>query len=386
MLRLMLCSVLMPILGLSATAAGPVEAPAKFRVYIGTYSKAPSKGIYQSVLDLKTGKMTDPTLVAETSDPSFLAIHPSRQYLYAVGEINDFSGDKAGSVSAYKINSATGELTLINRQSSKGTGPCHISVDPSGKVALVANYGGGSVTALPIGEDGSLKPATSFVQHSGKSVNPQRQGEPHAHSINADSAGKFAVAADLGLDQILVYKLDTTHGTLTPNDPPSVKLAPGSGPRHFAFSPDGKHAYVINEMANTVVAFDYDAAKGVLSQTQTITTLPTDVTSNSSTAEVQVHPSGNFVYGSNRGHDSIAVFAVDSKSGQLTAKGQVPTQGKFPRNFGIDPTGHFLIAANGSSNSVVIFKIDQTTGALEPTGQTLSVGSPVCIKFVPIGG
>ena len=381
---MMIWTLLASTLAISAGAAEAVAAPSQYRVYIGTYSKAPSKGIYQSVLDMTTGTMSEPTLVAETVDPSFLAIHPSGQFLYAVGEVNEFEGEKAGSVSAFKINPKTGDLTLINRQSSKGTSPCHISLDATGKVALVANYGSGSVAAFRIADDGSLIAASAFVQHRGKSVNPQRQGEPHAHSINADAAGKFAVAADLGTDQLYVYKLDVAKGTLTPNEPASVKVAPGSGPRHFAFAPDGKHAYVINELANTIIGFDYDASKGVLTPIQTISTLPATFSGDSFTAEVQVHPSGKFVYGSNRGHDSLAVFAVDTHSGELTAKGQVPTQGKFPRNFGIDPTGRYVIAANGSSNSIVVFKVDLATGALEPTGQTISVGSPVCIKFLPI--
>ena len=367
-----------------AAAIEPAAASSLCRVYIGTYSKAPSKGIYQSILDLKTGKLSEPKLAVETTDPSFLAIHPSGKYLYAVGEINEFSGEKAGSVSAFTINADTGDLTLINRQSSKGTGPCHISLDPGGNVALVANYGGGSVALLPIGADGSLKPATTFIQHQGKSTNSQRQNEPHAHSINTDSQGKFAIAADLGLDQLLIYKLDVADGKLLSHDPAFVKVAPGSGPRHFAFSPDSKHAYVINEMANTMNAFDYDSTKGVLTPIQTISTLPPTFSGESSTAEVQVHPSGKFVYGSNRGHDSLAIFHVDPANGHLTAKGHVLTQGKSPRNFGIDPTGQFLLAANGNSNSIVVFKIDQANGSLEPTGQTLSVGSPVCIKFLPI--
>lgn len=362
------------------------EKPPKLRVYFGTYTGPKSKGIYRSELDLATGKLTPVELAGETTNPSFLATHPNQKFLYAVGEVGNFEGQKTGAVTAFAIDPATGNLTRLNQQSSRGAGPCHIVLDRTGKNALVANYGGGSVAALPIGGDGRLAPASSFVQHKGASANPKRQEGPHGHSINLDAANRFAVAADLGLDKLLVYRFDPAQGTLSPNEPPSASVAPGAGPRHFAFHPDGRHAYVINELANTVTAFDYDPERGVLKNVQTISTLPAGFQGTSYTAEVQVHPSGKFLYGSNRGHDSIAVFAIDTGTGKLTPLGHQPTQGKTPRNFGIDPTGTYLLAANQGSNNVVVFRIDGESGKLLPTGQTLDVPAPVCVKMMPLRG
>ena len=262
---------------------------------------------------------------------------------------SEFNGKKGGGVSALAIDPASGKLTLLNQQSSVGSGPCHLTVDRAGKNVLVANYGSGSVACLPIQADGTLSAASSFIQHEGKSADASRQEGPHAHSINLDQANRFALVADLGLDQVRVYQFDAEKGELTPNDPPFATVAPGSGPRHLAFHPDGRFAYVISEMANTVTAFDYDAAKGTLTGIQTISTLPADFHGKSYTAEVQVHPSGKFVYGSNRGHDSIAIFAVDPATGKLTAAGHQSTLGKNPRNFALDPTGHYLLAENQDS-------------------------------------
>jgi 6-phosphogluconolactonase len=247
---------------------------------------------------------------------------------------------------------------------------------------LVANYGGGSVSVLPIQSDGRLGPATGFVQHEGSSVNPRRQERPHAHSMNLDAANRFAFAADLGLDKVLVYRFDANRGTIVPNDPPAATVAPGSGPRHFAFHPRGRNAYVINEMTSTVTAFRYDAGRGRLTELHTISTLPQGFTGNNSTAEVQVHPSGRFLYGSNRGHDSIAIFSIDSDTGRLTQVGHQPTGGRTPRNFGIDPTGVYLLAANQESSTVTVFRIDPRTGRLTPTGQTVNVPVPVCVKMM----
>jgi 6-phosphogluconolactonase len=256
-------------------------------------------------------------------------------------------------------------------------------VDKSGKAVLVANYGSGSVAVLPVKEDGSLAEASAFVQHSGSGPNPKRQQAPHAHSINVSPDNRFAIAADLGLDKLLVYRLDAAKGTLTPNDPPFAKVDPGFGPRHFAFHPDARHAYVINEMASTVTALTWDAARGVLNPVQTISTLPKDFKGDSTCAEVAVHPSGRFLYGSNRGHNSIAVFGIDRAKGTLTPVEHVSTQGKTPRNFGIDPTGSYLFAANQDSGNIVMFRIDAKTGRLTPAGQTLEAGAPVCVRFVP---
>lgn len=371
---------------LTGSAAEASRAAAKTLVYFGTYTGAKSKGIYVSKLDAATGQLTGPELAAETISPSFLAIHPSRRFVYAVNEVGEFNGKPGGAVSAFSLDSATGRLTLLNQQASGGGGPCHIIVDKAGKHALVANYGGGSVTVLPVNEDGRLGEATSFIQHTGSSVNPNRQKEPHAHSINLDIANRFAFAADLGLDKVLIYRFDSGKGGLTPNDPAFAKVAPGAGPRHFAFHPKGGFAYVINELHCTVTAFSYDPGRGELKELQTISTLPQgqSVQSNFSTAEVQVHPSGKFLYGSNRGHDSLAVFTIDEQSGRLTHVENQSTRGKTPRNFGIDPTGRCLLAANQSSDRVTVFRIDGQSGRLAADGGGVDVGTPVCVKFVEL--
>lgn len=375
-----LVSLLVLLLGAPAPAADPAK-PDKLWVYFGTYTGKKSKGIYRAQLDLATGKLTAPVLAGEAVNPSFLALHPSGRFLYAVGEVAKFKGESAGGVVAFALDPKTGDLTALNQQSSRGGGPCHIVVDAQGKNALVANYGGGSVAALPIGADGKLAPATAFIQHEGSGVNKQRQEKPHAHSINLDAANRFAFAADLGLDKVLVYRFDPAKGTLTPHAPPAAPVPAGSGPRHFAFHPSGHFAYVINEMLCTVTGFVYDAGKGTLKELQTITTLPHEVKAGYSTAEVVVHPSGKFLYGSNRGHDSIAIFTIDPACGLLTAVGHEPTRGKTPRNFNVDPTGTYLLAANQNSDTVTVFRIDPATGKLGFVSQT-EVPAPVCVKFL----
>ncbi len=355
-------------------------------VYFGTYTGGKSEGIYVSRLNASSGELSAPELAAKTVSPSFLAIHPNGRFLYAVGEIGDFRGGKTGAIGAFALDRETGRLALLNQQSSGGAGPCHLVTDKAGKHVLAANYGGGSVAVLAIRKDGSLGEATSVIRHEGSSVNPQRQRGPHAHSINLDARNRFAIAADLGLDKLLIYRFNGDKGTLTANDEPYAAVNPGAGPRHFAFHPNGRNAYVINELFCTVTAFDYDSKRGVLKETQSISTLPPgeSVKGGYSTAEVQVHPSGKFVYGSNRGHDSIVVFSVEPKTGRLSHVENEPTQGKTPRNFGIDPNGKFLLAANQNSDTVVVFRIDAATGELTPTGKTLEVPKPVCVKFVKL--
>ncbi len=356
----------------------------KMLVYIGTYTGEKSKGIYIYQLDRSSGALTSVGVMEGVTNPSFVAIHPNRRFLYAVTEIGDFRGKKSGGVSAFAIDSETGTLTLLNQQPSGGADPCHLVVDSQGKCVLVANYTGGSVAALSIQNDGRLERASSFIQHEGSSVNPRRQRGPHAHSINLDAANRFAFAADLGLDKVLVYRFDAANATLTPNDPPSVSVEPGAGPRHFAFHPNGQFAYVINEIHCTVTAFRYDAKRGVLQTLQTLPTLPTGTDlKGKSTAEVQVHPSGKFLYGSNRGHDTIVAFRINPQSGKLTYVEHESTQGRTPRNFGIDPTGTFLLAANQSTDTLVVFRIDQSTGELKATGNKASVPTPVCVKMLP---
>ena len=355
-------------------------AAADYFVYVGTYTRGTSKGIYVYRLDSASGKLTPLGLAAETVNPSFLAIHPGGKFLYAVSEAGG-----AGMVNAFAIDAKTGMLKFLNKAASKGSGPCHATVDKTGRCLLVANYGSWSVAALEIKADGTLAESASFVQHTGSSVDPKRQQGPHAHSVNVSRDNRFAVVADLGLDKLLVYKLDAARAAITPNQPPFAQVKPGSGPRHFAFHPNGKLAFVINEMASTVTAFRYDAAEGAFKEVDTAGTLPAGFSGTNSTAEVQVHPGGKFLYGSNRGHDSIAVFAIDAGAGKLKLVQHESTQGKVPRNFGIDPAGSWLIAANQSSDSIVVFRIDKKTGRLTPSGQKLDVGAPVCVKFLAVG-
>jgi 6-phosphogluconolactonase len=346
-------------------------------VYTGSYSDAKDEGIQVFSLDLSSGALTRVGGASGAGNPSFLAIHPGKKFIYAACEAG-----KTGSVAAFGLDDK-GIPTLLNMQPSEGSGPCFVAVDKAGKNVLAANYGSGSVACIPIGDDGKLGPPSSSVQHKGGSVVKGRQEGPHAHSINLDAANRFAFAADLGLDKILVYKFDSAKGTLTPNDPPATDVPPGSGPRHFAFHPTGKYAYACGEMAMTVIAFTYDADKGVLKELQVLSTLPEGAErKGASTAETQVSPDGRHVYVSNRGHNTVAVFDVDPATGKLTAAGHCPTGGKTPRNFGIDPSGRFLIAANQDSNNVVVFKIDAKTGMPFPAGHEVSVPKPVCVKFL----
>jgi 6-phosphogluconolactonase len=351
-------------------------------VYFGTYSGAKSQGIYVSRFDSATGKLTTPELAGEIKNPTFLAVAPGGNFLYAVSEVDNIGGKPTGAVAAFALDAKNGKLMPLNQQNSGGGGPCHISVDATSKCLLVANYGGGSIAALPIHADGSLGEALTKIQHTGSSVNTNRQAGPHAHSIFPSPDNRFTLDCDLGLDKISINHLDASAAKLTPNDPPFATVMPGFGPRHLVFSADGKFVYVINEMGSTVTAFSYAAPDAAMTEVQTISTLPKDFSGNSTCAEIVLHPNGKFLYASNRGHDSIAVFAVDQKTGKLTFVEHQSTQGRTPRHFAIDPTGRWLLAENQASDSVVVFAIDPESGKLKPTGQTLSIGSPVCAVFV----
>ena len=356
-------------------------------MYVGTYTRAPSKGIYAYRMSA-AGALTPmgtAGLVAETENPSFLAIHPNQRFLYAVNEISRFEDRDAGSITAFSIDRASGALTPLNRVSSRGGGPCHLSIDATGRWLFVANYGGGSVAAFPIEEDGRLRDSSAFFQHAGSSVNKARQSGPHGHAVVVSPDNRFVLAADLGLDKVFTYRLDPAAGGLAPGDPPFARIAPGGGPRHLAFRPDGRFAYVLNELVSTVAAFRYDAARGSLEELQTVSMLPQGFSGENSGAEIAVHPGSRFLYASNRGHDSIAGFRIDAGSGTLTPLERVSTQGKTPRNFAIDPSGRFLVAANQNSGTVVVFRIDQNTGSLTPTGTTVQVPFPVSLAFLNPG-
>lgn len=341
----------------------------KLRVYLGTYTGKESKGIYQCELNLKDGSLSAATLAGETSSPSFLAFHPSKKFMYAVNESD-------AKISAFAIDAATGNLTFLNSQPSQGGAPCHLIVDPTGKHVLAANYSGGSCISIPIEADGKLSSTSSFQQHLGTKKN--------GHSIHLDRANKFALCCDLGLDKVIVYAFDANKGTLSPHgmfDTPA-----GAGPRHFAWSRDGKNAYINGESDLTMIVCEYDADKGALKQKQVLSTLPNDVARKSgSTAETVVHPSGKFVYVSNRDpYNSIAIFEIEPKTGELTAIGHQSTGIKTPRNFAIEPTGQYMLVANQSGGNVIVFRINASTGQLTPTESSVRIDSPVCVRFTEV--
>ena len=351
-------------------------------VYVGTYTSRGSEGIYLYRLDLSSGALQSIGKAASVQNPSFLALDPQGHTLYAVNEVDEHAGQPGGAVGAFAVDPRTGALTFLNQQPSHGTGPCHVCVDQTGRFVLVANYTSGSASVLPVQDDGRLGEATDVVQHHGSGVDPRRQEGPHAHSVTLDPTNRYAFVADLGLDKIMIYRLDRAHGKLVPNDEPWARLHAGAGPRHLAFHPSGRYVYAINELDSTFTAFACDATRGALQELQTISALPEGFAGTSYCADVHVHPSGRFLYGSNRGHDSMAIMAIDEDTGTLTPLGHEPTQGQTPRNLAIDPTGTYLLAANQNTDTIVTFRIDQETGQLTPTGHVTQVSMPVCIKMV----
>ena len=380
-----LCSFSLLLAFTASTTPANAQTHGKYLFYVGTYTEegSKSKGIYAYRFDEDANQITSLGLAAETTNPSFVALHPNGRFLYAVNEVQNYKGPNSGGVSAFSVDRATGKLTFLNEVPSRGADPCYIIVDKTGKHVLVANYTGGSIAVFPVLADGKLGVASQFVQHTGQGADPKRQEGPHAHSIDLSPDNRFAFVDDLGLDELKVYKYDAAKGSLTPNSPPYAKLDAGSGPRHFALRPDGKFAYVISEMAGTVTVFSNVASQGTLHRVQTISTLPKDFKGDIEDAEVAVHPSGKFLYASNRGDgNSIAVFAIDAAKGTLTPIEYASTQGKTPRSFEIDPTGNFLFAENQKSDNIVVFRIDAKTGRLTPTGKVLDVSSPVDVKFL----
>lgn len=348
-----------------------------YDVYFGTYTKkSSSEGIYHSQFDTRTGKLSAPELAAKISNPSFIVIHPNGKYLYSVTEGNP------GKIAAFAIDPASKKLKLLNKSSSGGKGPCHLSMTKDGKILLTANYGSGSLASILINADGSLKAPAGIIQHTGSSIVKRRQSSPHAHSANPSPDQHFVYAADLGIDKIMIYRLNPETAELAQNEPSSFALKPGAGPRHFTFHPNGRFAYVINELDNTLVALAYDSKTGGLTEIQSISTLPGGFKGTSYPAEVRVHPNGRFLYGSNRGYDSIVCYKVDPDSGRLTLTGFQNEGIKNPRHFNIDPKGEFCLVANQDSNSVSVFAIDRKNGMLKALSQTVSIGKPVCIKFL----
>jgi 6-phosphogluconolactonase len=351
-----------------------------YLMYLGTYTGGASKGIYAYRFHPSTGEITLIGLAAESLNPSFLAIHPNCRFLYAVNETSNFEGG-SGSISAFSIDDDTGRLKLINKVFSKGSNPCHLTIDKRGKWLLAANYSSESVSVFPIEEDGRLGIASTVIQHSGSGKDPSRQEGPHAHSVTLSPDNRFLLVSDLGLDKVMVYRFDAVHGTLIANDPSYIGVTPGAGPRHSSFHPNGRFVYQINELNSTLTAFGYDADRGSLRELETISTLPLGFSGTNITAEVQAHPDGAYVYGSNRGHDSIVVYAVRGEKGILEPVEYVSTRGRTPRHFAIDPSGSFLFAANQDSGEIVMFRISSETGKLSDTGTMLKIPNPVCIVF-----
>jgi 6-phosphogluconolactonase len=369
------------IAGLGATRFADergVEDP----IYVGTYTHdGKSKGIYLLKMTRATGALRTVGLVAETIEPSFLTIAPNGKFVYSVNETTEFEGQPSGAVSAFARDRATGSLTFLNRVPSGGGAPCYITLDRAGKFVLVANYVGGSIAVFPIRKDGGVGDTTAFLRHMGRGPDPDRQSSPHAHCIMPDPANRFVLAADLGLDRVFVYRFDARAGKLSEEPVERLATAPGAGPRHLAYHPGGSIVYVVNELDSTVSTLRYDGATGALKILQTVPSLAEPMTARNAPADVHVHPSGRFLYMSNRGHDSIAAFAIDKRTSVLQPLQFEPTGGNWPRNFAIDPSGRFLLVANERSSTIVTHRIDARTGGLTPTGQTLELPSPVCIRF-----
>ena len=362
-----------------ALLLGPAALPAADTfVYFGSHRTGPNIGFSLSHFDTDTGVLSKPEFLLEARAPAFFTLAPDGRHLYTCN-----SGDPGG-VAAYTIDPHTGRLTFLNRELAGGGDTSYLSLDRTARYALAANYQGGNIAVFALKPDGALGDWTAFAQHTGRSVDPQRQTHPYAHSIITDPTNRFALVADLGVDKVFVYHFDGTDGSLKPNEPAFVKVAPGSGPRHLKFHPNGRWVYLINEIASTVIGFNWDSAKGTLTEFQTISTLPADFKGTSACAEIEIHPNGNFLYGSNRGHDSLAVFAIDQTTGTLTLVERVPSGGKIPRNFAFDPTAKWIVCTNHGSDNAVVFRVDGDTGRLTQTGAPVAVPYPFCERFLAV--
>ena len=349
-----------------------------YYVFFGTHRSGPGLGFSLGHFDSDTGALTTPKFLIEAREPAFFVIAADGRHLYTCN-----SGDP-GAVSAYAIDPPTGQLALLNQVPSGGRDPSYICLDHTGRFALVANYEAGNIAVIALTPDGRLGERTAFVQHSGHSVNPKRQAHAYAHSIIVDPTNRFVLTADLGLDRLFVYRFDAATGALAANDPPYATVPPGSGPRHVTFHPNGRWVYLISEMGCTVTGFNWDSATGSLAEFQSITTLPADFTGTNTCAEILVHPNGKFLYASNRGHDSLAVFAIDPANGHLTPIEYAPSRGHWPRNFTFDPTGRWIIATNHDSDNAVVFRVDAATGRLSPAGDPVTVPFPFCERLLPV--
>ena len=362
-------------------------------VFIGTYTdpilfgtgkvlKGKGEGIYVYKMNAASGVMELINKQTDVTNPSYLAFDPTRQRLYAVNELKQFEGDPTGTISAFAVDTKTGGLKFINKKPTHGTDPCHLTVDKTGRFVLLSNFMSGSVSVLPIRDDGGLADASDFIQHEGSSVDPNRQQGPHAHAVTLDDSNRYAYIPDLGIDRVMAYKFDSERGKIGPSPIFQVPVKAGAGPRHIVFHPNGEWAFLINELDSTMVAFRHESDSGELTQIQTVSTLPPDFKGESTCADIHIAPSGMFVYGSNRGHDSIVIYKIDPRSGRLNYVGHESTRGHTPRNFAIDPGGTFLLAANQDSDTIVTFRIDPQTGMLQSTGQVIHVPTPVCIKMI----
>jgi 6-phosphogluconolactonase len=356
---------------------GTAAAPGPVAVYVGTYAGAGREALFLLRCDLGTGRL-EVVRAWPAERPSFLALRPDGQRLYAVSEVG---GDREGAVLAFAVGSDA-NLRPINAQRAHGRAPCHIAVDGTGACALVANYGSGSVVSYPLRRDGGLEEAAAVMQHEGRGVHPRQEG-PHAHAVVVTPDNRFVCCPDLGCDQVRVYRLDAARGLLVRHDPPWVSLAPGAGPRQLRFHPLLPRAYVVNEIDSSVVACAWDAAAGCLRTLQVLPTVPPGWGERNAAAEVQLHPTGRFLYVSNRGHDSLAIYRVEGDTGLLHPLGHQPAGGRTPRHFALDPTGNWLLVAHQDSDTVVSFAVDAETGGLRPTGESAAVPTPVCLVFAP---
>jgi 6-phosphogluconolactonase len=362
-------------------------------VFVGTYTEpilfgtgqvlqGKGKGIHVYRFDTLSGALEPYGLAEGVRNPSYLAFHPSRRYLYAVNEYKQFEGRASGAVSAFALDPDRGQLTFINQKATSGTDPCHLTVTRSGDCMLAANFASGSFCVLPLRPDGSLGDDGDFVQHQGSSIDPKRQAGPHAHGVTLDLQERFAFIPDLGLDRVMIYELDAARARVKPNRTPWWTARPGAGPRQLVMHPGGRFAYLINELNSTMTAFCYDAEQGALEEMQTLSTLPEGFEGHSTCAEVQITPEGNLLYGSNRGHNSLVIYAIDPAQGTLRLVGHASTRGSIPRNFTVDPSGSWVIVANQDSDNLAVFRIDHASGALVPVGEPVVAPTPVCVKVL----